>query len=340
MNTRILEPSASNLEFCAELLKKGEVVAVPTETVYGLAANAFDDEAVLKIFEAKGRPQDNPLICHVNGFEMFESLTCERSKTLFNLVNRFWPGPFTVVVKNSANLSRFVVAGLSTVGIRFSSNEILNELIGLCGFPLAAPSANLSKRPSSTCASHVFSDFNKKIPAVLNGGQCELGVESTVVKVDGERCTILRPGFVTLEMLKSVAENVEFGAGVVQRLSCCDVAESPGLKHKHYSPKAEVVVVKGELSKFISYVSGKLNEKVWCVVFDGEEVNFKKFVLTYGGTLNEQARNLFSVLRKIDDLKIGKVFFRCSPEHNLGLGLAIYNRLIRAANFNVINLES
>ena len=341
LDTKLLKPTFPNLKFCAELLKSGEIVGVPTETVYGLAANAFDDGAVLKIFKAKGRPHDNPIICHVNGLEMFKSLTCERSQVLFNLIDRFWPGPLTVVVEASvANLSRFVLAGLSTVGVRFSSSKVLNELIGLCGFPLAAPSANLSKKPSSTNATHVVADFNGKIPAILEGGQCEIGVESTVVKVERNRCVILRPGFITVNMLKSVVKNVELSAGVVQELQQDDVVESPGLKHRHYSPKAEVVVVRSELSDFVSYVSSKLNEKVWCVVADEEADRFGNFVLTYGKNLAEQAKNLFFVLRRVDDLKIDKVFFRCSAEHESELGLAIYNRLIRAANFNIINFES
>lgn len=339
MNTKIFEPNDVNLGFCAELLKKGEIVAVPTETVYGLAANAFDDEAVLKIFKAKGRPQNNPIICHVNGFEMFKSLTDDCSKKLYDLLEAFWPGPLTVVVKKKANLSPFVVAGLETVGLRFSASWVLNKLIDLCGFPIAAPSANLSKKPSSTNASHVFFDFNGKIPAILDGGQCEIGVESTVVKFNKKgECVLLRPGFITLEMLKSVVKNVEIGSGVLNMIENSDVVESPGILHKHYCPKAEVVVVKGSLKSFVDYVSKKLNEKTWCVVFDGEEVNFEQFVLTYGKTAKQQAKKLFFILRKIDDLKIEKVFFRCSSNINYGLNFAIYNRLIRAANFNIINL--
>ena len=172
---------------------------------------------------------------------------------------------------------------------------------------------------------------------VLDGGGCELGVESTVVKVEKVRCVVLRPGFVSVEMLKSVVNNVALSSGVFEKLDCEVAVESPGLKYRHYSPNAEVIIVKGSFSSFFAYVSKKLNERVWCVVFDGEQVYFNNFVLTYGKTINQQAKNLFAVLRKVDDLKIEKVFFRCPVEKG-GVGLAVYNRLIRAANFSVIEL--
>lgn len=337
MKTRILAPTAENIDFCAGLLKSGEIVGVPTETVYGLAANAFDDDAVLKIFKAKGRPADNPLICHVSSLDMFHSLTSDDSAVLKALIKNFWPGPLTVIVKSSVKLSSFAVAGLLTVGIRFSSNRILNSLIDRCGFALAAPSANLSKKPSSTTAFHVYSDFCGKIGAILDGGDCEIGVESTIVKVEGDSCVLLRPGRVTLKMLEMVVGKVKFGRGVLESLGSDEVAESPGLKHRHYSPNAEIVVVKGSFQSFVEYVLDRLNDKVCCVVFDGEQVGFEgDFVLTYGKTVVDQAKNLFSVLRKIDELGFEKAYFRCPSVE--GVGLAVYNRLIRAAEFRIVEL--
>lgn len=337
METKILKPTFENLKLCANLLKKGEIIGAPTETVYGLAANAFDYDAVSKIFKVKGRPQDNPLICHVNSIKMFRSLTDDNSVLIEKLITNFWPGPLTIIVKKCVAMPINVTAGLETVGIRFSSNKILNQLIGMCSFPLAAPSANLSKKPSSTNAHHVANDFNGKIPAILDGGTCSVGVESTIVKIENGCCVLLRPGFITLSMLKHVSKNVEIDKGILIKHNSNKQAICPGTKHLHYSPKADVVVVKGSLSSFIKYVSEKLNSKIWCAVFDGEQKYFNNYVLTYGKEVNEQAKNLFSVLRKVDDLNLDKIFFRSPSEHDLGL--AVYNRLIRAADFNVINLD-
>ncbi len=341
METKVLAPTDDNIDFCAKLLKSGEVVGVPTETVYGLAANAFDDDAVLKIFRVKGRPADNPLICHVSSLDMFHDLSSDDSAVLRVLIKNFWPGPLTVIVKSSAKLSPFAVAGLPTVGIRFSSNKILNNLIDRCGFAIAAPSANLSKKPSSTTAFHVYSDFCGKIEAVLDGGVCEIGVESTIVKVEGNSCILLRPGKITFNMLEMVVGEVKIGRGVLENLGSGEVALSPGLKHRHYSPNAEIVVVKGDLQSFVEYVSVRLNDRICCVVFDGEQASFQasfdgRFVLTYGKTLVDQARNLFAILRKIDELGFERAYFRCPSVE--GIGLAIYNRLIRAAEFRVVEL--
>ncbi len=336
MKTQILAASDENLHYCAKLLKEGYLVAVPTETVYGLAANAFDDDAVLKIFKLKGRPSDNPLICHIDSLNMFRSLTNDRFTILEKLINKFWPGPLTVVVKSCVKFSKYAVANLDTVGLRFSSNEILKKLINYCGFPLAAPSANLSKYPSATNPNHVLHDFNGKIAAILDGGQCEIGLESTVVKVDDDRCVLLRPGAVTLEMLEETIGKVILSKGLTERLDYNEKVLSPGLKHKHYSPKAKVIVVRGSFSSFVKYVSDKLNFRTYCVVFEDEIKFFNKFVLSFGKNSKQQAKNLFFILRQVDDLNLDKVFFRCPDE--TGLGFAVFNRLIRAANFEIVDL--
>ena len=337
MKTKVLKPTDENFIFCANLLKSSKIVAVPTETVYGLAANAFDYLGVEKIFKAKGRPQNNPLICHINSMKMFYNLTNENSELLNKLLKAFWPGPLTVIVRKNVDIPSNLTANLNTIGIRFSSNKILNKLIEVCGFPLAAPSANLSKKPSATNTNHVLNDFNGKIPAILDGGNCEVGIESTIVKIEKNKCVVLRPGFVTVSMLKNIVKNVQLDEGVLKKPNSQKIAVCPGVNYLHYSPNAEIIVVKGSFLSFYKYVSSKLNCKTWCAVFDKEKHYFKKYVLTYGENASYQAKNLFLILRKIDDLNLKRVFFR-SPTEN-GIGLAVYNRLIRAANFKIVNLN-
>ena len=337
IKTTILDATHENIIYCSDLLKHGEVVAMPTETVYGLAANVFNDKAISKIFKIKGRPQDNPLICHISNLNMLNELMIDTNSKIFQkLVDKFWPGPLTIIVSKKADVSNLITANLDTVAIRFPSHGVSRKLIESCGFPLAAPSANLSGKPSPTSANHVYDDLNGRVKAILDGGICEVGLESTIIKIDDDLLRVLRPGIISIDMLKEVTENIVLDDSVLNQMDSNSTVISPGTKYKHYSPNADIVLVDGTLDKFKTYVDDKLSEDVWCVVFDGEDKFFDKNVLTFGYNEKDQAHNIFMILRKIDKLGANKVFFRCPKKENVGL--AVYNRLIRAAGFNMVVL--
>lgn len=334
--TKILKPTDENISCCASLIKSSDIVAMPTETVYGLAASAYDKNAVAKIFDAKGRPQDNPLICHISNFDMLLNLTCKMSNLLYRIAERFWPGPLTVIVPRSDCVLDIVTAGLDNVAIRFPSHIVAQKLINECGFPLVAPSANLSGTPSPTTAAHVYDDLKGKIKAILDGGTCKIGVESTIIKVDDNEIKLLRPGAITIKMLQKVCKNVTADITIFNKPDENIKVISPGVKYKHYSPKANVILVDGSLSQFKKYISDKLDNNTFCVVFDEDQAHFKNNVLTYGKDSLSQAHNIFSVLRKIDDLEAKTVFIRCPQKTDIGL--AVYNRLLRASGFNLVKL--
>lgn len=337
-DTSIVPPSPQQLERAAALLKSGEIVGIPTETVYGLAANAYDPEAIKKIFLAKGRPQDNPLIVHIDILERLNELVSELPKTALRLADAFWPGPLTMIFPKSEKVPYETTGCLDTVAVRMPALPAARELISVCGFPLAAPSANLSGRPSPTCAAHVYHDMKGKIPLILDGGECEVGVESTVISVQPEQVHLLRPGGVTVEMLHSIVPTVEIDDGVLHRVSDNVKAASPGMKYKHYSPKADVIILDGSLEQFSAYVNEHAADGVFALVFTGEEQAVSVPALPYGriddGTA--QAHGLFSTLRELDERGAEIVFARCPVKK--GVGLAVYNRLIRAAGFQVISL--
>lgn len=339
METDVLLPTDENIELAASLLNKGEVVGMPTETVYGLAANAFDENAVEKIFIAKGRPQDNPLIVHINSMEMLKTLVSCVPQVAYKLAEKFWPGPLTMIFHKSDNVPLAVTAGLSTVAIRFPSNKVAVALITAAGMPLAAPSANTSGRPSPTAAYHVYNDLNGKIPAILDGGSCEYGLESTVILLnDDENITLLRPGAVTVEMLETAVPHVTIDKGVLNEIKANEQVLSPGMKHKHYSPTANVVIISSDFEQFKKFCEQHQDESIGAMVFDGEDKLLDIPTVTYGDEDDEllQAKLLFSSLRAIDDMGVAKIYARMPKKE--GLGLAIYNRLIRAAGFEIIEL--
>lgn len=336
MQTLLLKADYEQCEKAAELLKKGEVVAVPTETVYGLAANAFDTEAVRKIFAAKGRPQDNPLILHIGSFDMLNEITDCIPTLACKLAEEFWPGPLTMIFPRKSNVPSETCGGLDTAAVRMPDNEFTRKLINLCGFPLAAPSANTSGLPSPTCAEHVFADMNGKIPLIIDGGECTCGVESTVICFDNEGVRILRPGAVTAEMLREFAQ-VTVDDGVLKQLSPDEKVLSPGMKYKHYSPNADVFIIDGNDEQFTDFIASKAKDGVKTAVLCGEiDLPENIIRLPYGAASREQAENLFSSLRKADELNCLRVYVKM-PEKS-GLGLAVYNRLLRAAAFKTISL--
>ena len=326
------------IEAAGSILRAGGLVAIPTETVYGLAANALDSDAVRKVFEAKGRPCDNPLIVHVADVSEVESLVEKVDPRFYLLAERFWPGPLTVIMKKSPIVPDATSGNLDTVAIRMPSNPIANAVIKAAGVPLAAPSANSSGKPSPTKAQHVLDDLDGKIEMVIDGGSCEIGVESTVITLVGERPALLRPGGVTPEELREVLGDIEIDSAVFSKLEEGKKAASPGMKYKHYSPKATVTIIKGSLEKVADYVNGKTENR--CVLgFSGEGQVFDCPFMEYGarGDSLSQAAMLFDCLRRVDDEGYGNVYVMC-PETQ-GVGLAVYNRLLRSAAFRVIDVE-
>jgi L-threonylcarbamoyladenylate synthase len=326
----LLADSPEALSEAAELIKSGQVVAIPTETVYGLAANAFDQTAVKRIFEAKGRPQDNPLIVHLHSIEAVSEVAKEVPKLARKLFSAFSPGPLTIVLPKKKEVPYITSGGLETVGVRIPDNENVRELIKLCGVPLSAPSANISGKPSPTTAAHVYDDLQGKIPLILDGGVCRVGLESTVISLDGDRIKILRPGKVTAKMLSEYGE-VIIDKGVTESVSEMKKPTSPGMKYKHYAPECDITIIEGSLDEFIGYFNNNADEKTFALMFDDDIFDIKNRI-NYG---NES--EFFSLLRELDKKGIKKVFARCPIKD---AQLALYNRLIRAAGYKIINANS
>ncbi len=323
----------------AALLQQGEIVALPTETVYGIAADARDGAAVAKIFEAKGRPQDNPLIVHIAGVEMLPGLVSEFPERARLLAAAFWPGPLTIIMPRGPEVAAECCAGLDTVGIRMPSHPVVQRLIAASGIAFAAPSANLSGKPSPTNAQDVWNDMQGRLPLILDGGECQVGVESTVVSVVGEKPTLFRPGHITLEDLeRALGEEVEVSGAILERLAEGEVARSPGMKYKHYAPKADITLLNGSFDQFKAYLEAHAAEHPACLCFTGEGEKLGVPYIEYGreGDGEDQAKHLFRCLRALDEQGDRVVYARC-PQKD-GLSMAVYNRLIRAAAFRVIDL--
>ncbi len=324
------------LKEVAEILKDGGIVGIPTETVYGLAANAYDESAVSKIFEAKGRPQDNPLIVHIADLGELEHIAAEIPESAKKLASAFWPGPLTMVLKRTDKIPCSVSAGLDTVAVRMPSNEVARAIIDISGVPLAAPSANISGRPSPTTAKHVIDDLDGKIDAIVVSNDCAVGVESTVISLVDGKNRLLRPGGITHEQLESVIGRVEIDSSVLTNEVLAEVS-SPGMKYKHYSPKTKVVIIESDSKSFCDYVNRiDGNSAAMCFAEEAEYIDKKTIV--YGRMSDDmsQARELFDALRLTDTLGVDVVYAH-SPKKS-GVGLAVYNRLLRAAAFEVIKL--
>lgn len=342
MKTQLFTNTPENIIKTAEILKKGGLAAIPTETVYGLAADALNGEAVAKIFKAKGRPMDNPLIVHVAEFEDIErfALVREIPEAAKKLAKVFWPGPLTIIMKKGGVIPDEVSAGLDTVAIRLPSHPSARAIIKASDTPLAAPSANLSGSPSPTTAQHVMNDMDGKIDAVFDGGACGVGVESTVITLAQGTPRLLRPGKVTLEELREVLGEVELDSAVLNKLKDGQKAASPGMKYKHYAPKANVILLKCTDDEFINYVNrcGGSGVAALCCDEDVEKLSVKYISLGKRNDYEAHAQRLFDSLRRVDGYgNIVTVYTRLPSTD--GVGLAVYNRLIRAAGFEVIDLE-
>ncbi len=339
MQTKIMLPDDASMELAASLIRDGEVVGFPTETVYGLGANALDADAVKKIFKAKGRPQDNPLIVHISKAEELYKYGVQISEKAKALAEAFWPGPLTLVVKSAACIAKEVTCGLDTVGLRCPENEIAREIIRRSGLPIAAPSANRSGRPSPTTAQHVFEDMEGRIPLILDGGPCRVGVESTVISMVGERPMILRPGILGREEIESVIGPVDLSPAIEAQLPEDSKVQSPGMKYRHYAPQCPLMIVSGEEMDVISYINAKATESTGILCFDGEEgLFYNGQVLALGRADDAYAlsQNLFAALRRFDQMNVSEIYARLC--RNDGEFLGVYNRLLKASGFYKIEL--
>ena len=341
MNTKLTGCSLENLKEAAQLIQRGELVAFPTETVYGLGGNGLDREAALAIFAAKGRPADNPLIEHIVGYEMLGTLVTQVPEKAKVAMEAFWPGPLTCVLPASRVVPKSVTAGLETVAVRWPEHPVAQALIREAGVPIAAPSANASGRPSPTCAQDVREDMEGRIPMILDGGPCRVGVESTVVSFLGEIPMILRPGGVTWEELTALLGKVEVHQSALEALKDAGAAPSPGMRHKHYAPKAKVTVVRGPGAAqrmLEAYDREKqAGGKPWLLISQKSSgMCGARHALCYGEGGADLAANLFHSLRILDGREATHIF--CEAVDTEGIGLAAMNRLLRAAEFDIIDL--
>jgi L-threonylcarbamoyladenylate synthase len=341
VQTQIL--SASNADtavIAAQIIKDGGLVAIPTETVYGLGADGLNEAAVAKIFIAKGRPQDNPLILHVANAPEIEKFCHDIPASAYALADAFWPGPLTMVLPARDTVPKCTTAGLPTVAVRCPDSEITRQIIRLAGVPIAAPSANISGKPSTTTAQHVLHDHDGKIQLIVDGGPCRVGVESTIVDLTEERPRLLRPGGITPEQLIAVLGDLVVDKAVTAQIDRDAVVKAPGMKYKHYAPQSEVIIVAGSREKAAAYIHRHFrpNDRVLC--FEEELPLYEDCnPLSYGKEADAAtlSAGLFAALRKLDDPSISKVYARC-PEGG-GVAYAVQNRLKKAAGFRIINGE-
>lgn len=336
-DTRLLSGDDNGINTAAGYILSDEVVGMPTETVYGLAANALSETAVKKIFDAKGRPADNPLIVHIAELDDIFALCKDIPECAMKIAKALWPAPLTLVLPKSDIVPDITSGGLDTVGVRMPESEIARKLIKRCGKPLAAPSANTSGKPSPTSAQHVLDDMRGKIPAIIDGGNCSVGVESTVICFEDNNVRVLRPGFITAKDLAPFCDNVIIDKNVLEELDENARAASPGMKYKHYSPKCEVFLVESDSKAFFEYAENNAVKNDYLMIFDSDINTTDIKSITYGATAQENAEQIFGALRKIDELGARRAFVRAPSKE--GVGLAVYNRLIRAAGFKVITLD-
>ena len=330
------------LQHPAKILKQGGLVLFPTETVYGLGANGLNENAVKNIFTAKGRHQDNPLILHISNFDMLNSISISINDIEKKLIDSFWPGPFTIILSRSNAVPDCVTGGLDTVGIRMPSGKIANKLIEYAGVPIAAPSANISGKPSGTNLDDIFEELKDKVDYIIDGGNCEVGLESTVVRVIDDVPHILRPGKVTPEQIKQVVGSVIVDSHVMQQLTISDKPLSPGMKYRHYAPNSKCILVyskdNNKMVNKIKALANKYKNPLIICCNENKKLYTKFKILCYGdkNSLEQISQNVFSSLRKVDNYNSDIVIIE--GVESSGLGLAIMNRLIRACEYNYIEV--
>lgn len=326
----------------AEIIRSGGLTLFPTETVYGIGANAFDDEAVKKIFKAKGRAQDNPLILHISDMNMLDDIATNISETEYKLMETFWPGPFTIILNKKENVANEATCGGNTVGVRMPSNRIAYELIKRANVPVAAPSANISGRPSGTNIEDIIEELENKVDYIVNGGESDIGLESTVVRVIDNEIKILRPGKITKEDMEKVVHHVEIDKKVMEQIGYDEKVLSPGMKYRHYAPKTHCkLVYSPDTDKLVNEVLNLAKGKSDVVILSTtENMNkYKEHTCIDIGSKNdllEISHNIFSVLRSID--KYNADLAIVEGVEAKGVGLAIMNRLIRACEYDYIRV--
>lgn len=339
MKTELLR--GTEIERAALILKTGGLVGIPTETVYGLGANGLNPRAVEDIFRAKGRPQDNPLILHIPDPSWLEWYCEDVPDTAWKLAKRFWPGPLTMVLRRKHIVPDVVTAGLDTVGMRCPDHSICRAVIRAAGVPVAAPSGNTSGRPSPTSVTDMLEDMNGKIDAILDGGDCQVGVESTIIDLTCTPPRLLRPGGVPLEELRAVLGEVELDPAILRPMGEGEKPRAPGMKYRHYAPKAPVTVVKGSPARSAQYILDHIDHSYWEGI-----ICFDEFADWYpghpverlGGAVDcwENARRLFHALRAMDEAGVKRIWAQ-SPG-TAGMGLAVVNRLDKAAGFHIVEV--
>jgi len=330
----------AQIEAAAAILRRGGLLAIPTETVYGLGADGLNEEAVLRIFEAKGRPQDNPLILHIPSADWLTRYCADVPETAYRLAEAFWPGPLTMILKKRDIVPLRTTGGLDTVGMRCPDHAVTRAIIEAAGVPVAAPSANTSGRPSCTTAEHVRADMDGKIDGIVDGGSCGVGVESTIVDLTCTPPRLLRPGGLPLEKLQAVLGEVVLDKAVTQQLSADEKPRAPGMKYRHYAPKAPVTVVTGTAAQSARWLSTHAPKDAGLILFDETIPLFPERVIERIGSCRdkaEQARRVFDALRAFDDTDVPEIYAQC-PD-SAGLGLAVGNRLKKAAGFHTVDAD-
>ncbi len=345
MKTQLLPATDETLVLAAQLLAEGELVAFPTETVYGLGAHAMDKDAVLGIFAAKGRPADNPLIVHIHDRSQLDGI-CEVNAQALRLMDAFWPGPLTIILPRKDAVPNAVTANLDTVAVRMPAHPVALALLKACNLPIAAPSANRSGKPSPTSAKHVFDDMDGRIPLIIDGGESDVGLESTVISLVAEKPCILRPGGVTKAMLEEVIGPVDLAGSILRPLEKGEKALSPGMMYKHYSPDGQVTLIEGEEAQVVEtlrqlYAHAESEGHRACVMCFTEHLgalaDCHPHDIGSKDDPSEVAHRLFATLRGLDEEKMDVIFSEVVPPE--GVGLAVMNRLGRAAGFRTVRAE-
>ncbi len=337
MRTKLL--NQNDIAEAASILKRGGLLGIPTETVYGLGANGLDPEAVGRIFTAKGRPQDNPLILHVPSADWLGRWCADVPETAYVLAERFWPGPLTIILRRGPAIPDAVTAGLDTVGMRCPDHPVCRAILEAAGVPVAAPSGNLSGRPSPTTAAHMLEDMEGRIDAIVDGGPCAVGVESAILDLTADPPRLLRPGGVTLEQLRETLGRVAVDSAVVRPMGAGERPRAPGMKYRHYAPRAPVTVVAGEPEGSAAYIAAHAGAGDGVICFDEFAERFPaRTVERLGPSADkgEQARRVFDALRAFDRTSVPAIWAQCPDPAGIGLAVAI--RLNKAAVFRIVEV--
>lgn len=333
-----------DIKKASDIIKNGGVVLFPTETVYGIGADALNDEAVNKIFVAKGRAQDNPLILHISDIGMLSQIAENITETEFKLMDAFWPGPFTIILNKKTGVANVATCGGNTVGVRMPSNKIAHDLIKQSGVPIAAPSANISGKPSGTNIKDIINELGNKVDYIIDGGETDIGIESTVVRIIDNEVKILRPGKITKEDIEKIMSHVIIDKNIMGEVSNNEKVLSPGMKYRHYAPKTHCKLVYSnnfdKMKDAIYKIAEEKNNNVLILSFTEDLKYYKKYKCLDIGSknnLDEVSHKIFSTLRKIDKYNVDLAIIEGVPYD--GLGLAIMNRLIRACEHDYLKIE-